>query len=89
MNAERTQAYGRVIKTLDELGPTKLQPAEQERIREAADNLIFATEPEEARAALADVEALAEHLVGAERWTDERAERLLRDLAACGPLTPV
>ena len=27
MTNERTQAYGRVVQTLDELGPTKLLPA--------------------------------------------------------------
>ena len=42
MTNERTQAYGRVVKTLDELGPSKLLPAEQARIREAADCLFFA-----------------------------------------------
>jgi hypothetical protein len=89
MNTERTQAYGRVIKTLEDLGPAKLQPAEQDRIREAADTLIFAADLDEARAALADIDALAEHLVATGRWTDERAEQLVRDLLACGPLTPV
>jgi hypothetical protein len=89
MNSERTQAYGRVVKTLDELGPTKLQPAEQERIREAADTLIFAAGIEEARAALDDVETLAEHLVASDRWSDERAKQLLEDILACGPVTAV
>jgi hypothetical protein len=88
MTSERTQAYGRVVKTLEDLGPAKLQPAEQDRIREAADMLIFAAEPEEARAALEDIETLAEHL-GSGRWTPERAEQLLQDLAACGPVAPV
>jgi hypothetical protein len=83
MNAERTQAYGRVIKTLDDLGPAKLQPAEQERIRDAADTLIFAADLEEARATLADVDALAEHLVASGRWTSERADQLVSDLLAC------
>ena len=46
MTSERTQAYGRVVKTLEDLGPAKLQPAEQDRIREAADNLIFAADLE-------------------------------------------
>ena len=50
MNSERTQAYGRVVKTLDEIGPTKLQPAEQARVREAADTLIFAADLDDARA---------------------------------------
>ena len=89
MTSERTQAYARVIKTLEDLGPSKLQPVEQERIREAADNLIFAADLEQARAALIDVEDLAEHLVATGRWTTERAEQLASDLIACGPVTPV
>jgi hypothetical protein len=89
MTSERTQAYGRVIKTLDDIGPAKLQPAEQERIRDAADNLIFAADLDEARAALTDAEALTEHLVATGRWTSERAEQLAADLVACGPVAPV
>jgi hypothetical protein len=89
MNAERTQAYGRIVKTLDDLGPAKLQAAEQDRIREAADTLLFATDLAEARPALDDVDALAQHLVATGRWTEERAARLLEDLQACGPVTPV
>ena len=89
MNAERTQSYGRVIKTLDDIGPAKLQPAEQEQIREAADTLIFAADVEEARAAMAEMDVLVEHLIRSERWTLERGEQLLRDLLGCGPLTPV
>ena len=89
MNSERTQAYGRVVKTLDDLGPAKLQPAERDRVREAADTLIFAAGPEDARAALADVDALTEQLVASGRWSDERAKQLADDLLACGPVTPV
>jgi polyhydroxyalkanoate synthesis regulator phasin len=86
MNTERTQAYGRVVKTLEELGPAKLQATEQERIRDAADTLIFASTHDEARASLEDVDALAEHLVATGRWSDERAERLVEDVLACGPV---
>jgi hypothetical protein len=89
MTSERTHAYGRVVKTLDDLGPTKLQPAEQERIREAADTLIFAATAEEVGPALEDVHALAQHLVATGRWTDERVEQLLDDIEACGPMSPV
>ena len=89
MTSDRTQAYGRVVKTLEDIGPAKLQPAEQARIREAADNLIFAADLEEARTTLADVEALTEHLVASGRWTAERADQLAADLLACGPVTPV
>lgn len=89
MNSERTQAYGRVIKTLDDLGPAKLQPAEQDRIRDAADSLIFAAAFDEARAAMEDVDALVEHLISSGRWTPERAQELLQDLLGCGPVSAV
>ena len=89
MTSDRTQAYGRVVKTLEDVGPAKLQPAEQDRIRDAADTLIFAAEPDEARAALEDVDALAEHLTASGRWTSERAQELLQDLLGCGPVAPV
>ena len=89
MTNERTQAYGRVVQTLDELGATKLLPAEQARIREAADNLIFAADFDEARGALEDVDGLTEHLVASGRWTSERAQQLLQDLIGCGPVAPV
>ena len=89
MNSERTQAYGRVVKTLDDIGATKLQPAEQERVREAADTLIFAADHDEARTAMADVDSLAEHLVASDRWSEERARQLVEDLLACGPVTAV
>ena len=89
MNSERTQAYGRVVKTLEDIGPTKLQPLELDRVREAADILIFAAGVEETREAMEDVDALAEHLVASERWSEERARQLVEDLLACGPVTAV
>jgi predicted RNase H-like nuclease len=89
MNSERTQAYGRVVKTLEDLGPAKLQLAEQDRIREAADTLIFAADFDEARAAMEDVDSLVEHLIASGRWTSERAQALLQDLLGCGPVAPV
>jgi len=89
MNSERTQAYGRVVKTLEDIGPTKLQSAELDRVRQAADTLIFAAGVEETREAMADVDALAEHLVASDRWSEERARQLVDDLLACGPVTAV
>ena len=89
MTNERTQAYGRVVQTLAELGPTKLLPAEQARIRDAADNLIFAADLDEARDALLDMSALAEHLLKSGRWLEERIDRLVSDLLACGPAATI
>ena len=82
-NADRALVYGRVVKTLDDLGPTKLLPEEQDIIRNAADALLFEDDPYEE---LARVEDLAERLVEAERWTPERARTLIDDVTACGPL---
>jgi hypothetical protein len=91
MTNERASAYGRVVATLDELGATKLQPEEVERIRAAADTLLFCEQADDpaARHALEDVEDLAMHLVDTGRWVDTRARRLADDVAACGPLAPV
>jgi hypothetical protein len=90
MTSERTQAYGRIVKTLEDLGPAKLLADEQERIREAADTLIFATGPDDhVIAALEAMTALAAHLAESGRWTDERAAQLVDDLSDCGPLAPV
>ena len=89
MNSDRTQAYGRIVRTLTELGPAKLLDSEQERIRDAADTLIFASTLDEALPALADMDALAEHLAGSGRWTEERAQELVRDFLSCGPVAPV
>jgi hypothetical protein len=90
MNSDRTQAYGRIVKTLEDLGPAKLLATEQLRIRDAADTLIFASDADhDVLAAHEDIRTLAEHLVESGRWTDERAAKLVDDVASCGPLAPV
>lgn len=86
MTSERSQAYGRVVKTLADIGPAKLQPGEVETIRTAADALLF---DGDAYDELAAVEDLAQQLVDAERWTPERARALVDDVAACGPAVGV
>ncbi|MGH2915094.1 MAG: hypothetical protein ACRDMX_08900 [Solirubrobacteraceae bacterium] len=88
MSPTRTQAYRRVIQTLRELGPSKLQPAEQDRIRTAADNLIFSCDlftDEAAREALEDTERLCRLLVECGRWERATAASLVSDVRACGP----
>lgn len=91
MTSERAQAYGRIVATIEEIGSTKLQPGEIDRIRTAADTLLFSEDmtASGAREALDDVEMLAAALVDADRWTDERAARLLRDFGDTGPLAHV
>ena len=82
MNADRSQAYGRVMKMLADEGPSKLFEAEMQTIRTAADALFFEGD---AYDELAAVEDLAQQLVDADRWLPDHARRLVDDVAACGP----
>ncbi len=89
MSPERTNAYRRVLQTLNELGPSKLQSGEQDRIRDAADSLIFCESlvaDESARDALADTRILFEVLVDSGRWEQVTADRLADDIRSCGPV---
>ena len=78
MSPERSHAYRRVMKTLDDVGPSKLLDREQQRIRYAADNLIFSSDLDidvEACDALEDVAALCRALVESGRWEEQRHRR--------------
>lgn len=87
MTPERARAYRQVLDLLAELGPSKLQPREQERIREAADSLLFATASDDAcvRDAIADIYKLGDALVASGRWQRPRAMALVDDVCRCGP----
>ena len=86
MTNERSQAYGRVMKTLEDLGSAKLHELERRLIRSAADVLLFA-EPTDAGAldAITGVEHLMRDLTDSGRWLAQRANELSDDVAACGP----
>jgi hypothetical protein len=87
MTNERSSAYGRVMKTLQDMGPAKLHDAERHLVRDAADVLLFATSADDGEAfeALAIVERLMADLAANDRWTGESARKLADDVAACGP----
>jgi hypothetical protein len=92
MNSARAQAYGRLMRTLEDDGPEQLRVDEQTLVREAADALVFCealAEDDEARDGLTRVGDLAGDLVGSGRWGPDRAEQLLRDIEACGPMAAV
>jgi len=92
MTSERAQAYGRVMKTLDDMGATKLLDSETERIRATCDALFFAEDlaaDTAARDAVADITELHRHLIDSGRWLEETADRLLDDVLASGPVAPV
>jgi len=80
------------MKTLDDMGATKLLEGETARIRAACDALFFSEDlaaDAAARDAVADITELHRHLVDSGRWLDETADRLLDDVLACGPVAPV
>src|SRR5215204_1461195 len=92
MTSDRAQAYGRVMRTIREDGPTALSPAECALLREAADSLLFCeslADDDEAREALTRAGDLAGDLVASGRWGPDRAEQLLRDIECCGPMAAV
>jgi len=88
--SERAQAYGRVMKTISDLGASKLHASEQDIVREAADTFLF-TEAvnDEMRDALIALEELGERLVAADRLSPDGVEQMIRDVEACGPAVPV
>jgi hypothetical protein len=79
------------MRIIDELGPSKLLVAEQDRIRHAADNLIFASEirQDAAQEALMDIQLLCSSLIESGRWTEPTAQQLAHDLRECGPVESV
>jgi len=88
VNSERAAAYGRVMKTIQDLGAGKLHPPEQDVVREAADAMFFSrdsTDEDQAHEALRGLYALVDQLVDAKRIEPEAAGRLTADVEACGP----
>jgi hypothetical protein len=80
------------MKTLEDIGASKLLDGEQQRIRYAADNLIFSTDLSsdlEAHGALEDINVLCRALVESGRWEQASATKLAEDVFQCGPAEPV
>lgn len=87
MNSERAQAYGRVMRRLEDVSGVKFHDAETAIIREAADTLLFAQRLDEpgAAEALLLIERLMRDLAESGRWTTESAQALADDVSGCGP----
>jgi hypothetical protein len=76
-----------LIRTIDSLGPTRLDADEQQELREHADALVFAREwDHEVLASLRAVRALGDRLVDAGRASDELSHEILLKVRACGPV---
>jgi hypothetical protein len=89
MTSRRAQSYGRVMQTLRSAGEPKLLADEEDQIREAADVLLFCDDIDtgpEAKLALDGVRELTRRLAETARWTPDAADRLLEDIAGCGPV---
>ncbi len=87
MNSERSQAYGRVMRRLEDASGIKLHDAEITIIRDSADTLLFASRLDEpgAAEALLLAERLMHDLAESGRWTTESAQALADDVNGCGP----
>ena len=90
MTTNRARAYARVLNLIEELGPAKLHPDEQQAVRDAADGLLFTTDiasDNEAKAALNHLDDVMQTLVDSERVIPETADAILDAVEACGPQT--
>lgn len=89
VTSRRAEAYGRVVRILNGPDGEELRPEELERIRHAADSLIFCEDIEldsDARDAADEIADLAVDLVESGRWEEDTAEALVSDVLACGPV---
>ena len=92
MNATRAEAYGRVVKTLEDLSESKLHEEELQIVRDAADALFFCEDMNadpSAEQSLAKHYELMDRLVESERVQAETTEKLTADVEACGPFASV
>src|SRR3954452_4329318 len=88
MTSNRSDAYGRVMRTLQDLPASKVHDSEQALIREAADTMSFCERLETDDTALDAMAAacqLVDNLVDGGRLIAETAARLLTDIEGCGP----
>jgi hypothetical protein len=89
VTSRRAEAYGRVVRILNSPDGEQLRPDELERIRAAADSLLFCADVEldsAARDAADQIADLAVELVESGRWDEDTAEELVSDVLACGPV---
>jgi hypothetical protein len=89
VTSRRAEAYGRVLRVLSSPDGGELRPEELDRIRMAADSLLFCEDVEldsDARDAADEIADLAVELVESGRWDEDMAEALVSDVLACGPV---
>lgn len=89
MTSRRAEAYGRVVRILSGPDGQELTPQELQRIRDAADSLLFCEDVDmdsAARDAADEIADLAVELVESGRWEEDTAEELVSEVLACGPV---
>ena len=90
MTPNRARAYGRVLTLIEDLGPAKLHPTEQQAVRDAADAVLFAFDvvaDADARRTLKHLDHTLEALVASGRLLQETADTILDAVEGCGPQT--
>lgn len=85
MTPERHNHYRAVMTTIEELGPSKLQPGERATLTECAEDLLLSDDAASTREAYDRANDLLQHLVSSGRWMEVTAERLGEHLVVCGP----
>jgi hypothetical protein len=89
VTSRRAEAYGRVVRILSGPDGQELTPQELQRIRDAADSLLFCEDVDmdsAARDAADEIADLAVELVESGRWEEDTAEELVSEVLACGPV---
>ena len=86
VNGERAHAYGEAMRTLAELSPGKLDAAEQNVVRTAADALLFCEGPRADHAAEQALAAFYDLVLEADRVPPDTAAHLTAVVLACGPV---
>jgi hypothetical protein len=84
MNSARAEAYLEVCATLSSEDGVTLRHNEAAVLRHAIDALFF--EEESSQDSLEEARGLLQELEDSERWSEERASRLLDAVERCGAL---
>jgi len=87
MTPERHEHYRAALAIIDDVGPSKLHPAERETLLCCAEDLLLSDDAQAVRGRRVEALALLDRLVESERWLELTARGLGDHIAACGPPT--
>jgi len=85
MTPQRHDHYRAALAIIDDVGPSKLHPAERETLLACAEDLLLSDDARSVRVRRDEALALLDRLVESERWLELTARGLGDHIAACGP----